>query len=194
MHQYFCTFFILFLNCQTAQSSPFDDTGPWCAEDRFVLGDQAFDGDTIAVKALDLSTEVIRLIGVSAPEYDIYSGLDECYSAQSQEFLDVLTSDHLLELKFDQICIDAVDRTLSWVVLNGDNPVIAQLAGIYQPDSLNGDGSYTLLVNELIVRMGFVSVYTGEAYPLDRYMDRLLAAEALAKSDGLGGWSSCADF
>ena len=67
------------------------------------------------------------------------------------DFFQLLTSDHLVDLKFYPICSDDCDRTLFWVVLCETTLRFLNWHEVCQPDSVNGDGSATLLVNELIV-------------------------------------------
>ncbi|MEC8378829.1 MAG: thermonuclease family protein [Myxococcota bacterium] len=194
MHHFLFTFWFVLLSCSSSQSLPFDDAGNWCQEDYFVSGQQAFDGVTIEVVNYNAHTEIHRLLGISAPGGGMLEPDESCYGLQAKEFLQLLITDELIELKFDAICSDIYDQKLSWVVLQGNNPAIAQLAKIYQPDSLYDDSHYRLLVNELLVRLGFNSVYRSEQYAVDRYMDRLEVAEAYAKAEGLGGWTECTDF
>ena len=61
-------------------------------------------------------------------------------------------------------------------------------AGLYD------DGSYDLLVNEMLVRMGYATVYDGELDKSERYKSRLKTAELVAETEGIGGWSGVQTF
>ena len=65
---------------------------------------------------------------------------------------------------------------------------------LYQMPGLYDDGSYDLLVNEMLVRMGYATVYEGDLDKSERYKTRLETAETLAESENLGGWAECTNF
>ena len=56
---------------------------------------------------------------------------------------------------------------------------------------LDSDGSYELLVNEILVRMGYATVFQGEVDQSIRYKTRMEDAEEAAEEELLGLWWMC---
>ena len=139
------------------------EDGTWCSEDVNTKVLSVYDGDTVTVETLpdvqerescndaDSRNEKIRLLGVAAPEI----GSDpECYGVESAQFLSSILQDEYVELEFDTECIDVFCRRLAWIFLEGADSEIANMMERYSLTGLNDDGSYRLLVNELIIRSG----------------------------------------
>ena len=161
----------------------------WCADSRNATVDSVYDGDT-AVLFGDF--EKIRLLGVAAPEVANSESPSECYGNESRDYLDRLISNEAVRLEFDVECKDIYDRTLAWIILEGDDSFVASEMSAYGMTGLNEeDGSYTLVVNELLIRAGYATVFDGDVAQNIRYSERLEQAEDDAESTGLGLWSAC---
>jgi endonuclease YncB( thermonuclease family) len=61
----------------------------------------------------------------------------------------------------------------------------------YELDGLSEDGSYRVLINELLIRTGYARLFQGEIAKNIRYTDRLEEAEDEAKAELLGLWNTC---
>ncbi len=106
--------------------------------------------------------EHVRYLGVDAPETQ---GTPECYGREAAERNRQLVEGKRVRLEADRRDRDRYGRLLRWVWVDGT------------------------LVNEQLIREGYATVYRDE--PTAKYMDRLLAAEAEARSRGAGLWSAC---
>ena len=126
----------------------------WCAPNQEVEVTRVYDGDTFMYVDQNGVEQTIRMLGVAAPEIASSEGPGECYGTEATEFLTDLLLGEEVRLEFDQECTDMFQRTLSWVVLRGDDP---QVSGMMKAEmmGLNSDGSYEVLVNELLVQMGY---------------------------------------
>ncbi|MEC7985239.1 MAG: thermonuclease family protein [Myxococcota bacterium] len=160
----------------------------WCAQSETAVVERVYDGDTLFLQGQDNG---IRLLGVAAPEVQSSSGPAECFGENSRDFLDALVEGEKIILEFDVECEDIYSRQLSWIFIEGDDPEIAGWMSDYDMMGLNEDGSYRLLVNELILRAGYATVFQGEVAKNIRYTDRLEKAEEEAEEEGLGLWSFC---
>ena len=76
-------------------------------------------------------------------------------------------------------------------VLDGSDAVVASFMEEYSISGLQSDGSYNLLVNEMLIRMGYAKIFRGDVAENIRYTDRLENAEEEAKEEGLGLWGAC---
>ncbi|MDA0365310.1 MAG: thermonuclease family protein [Chloroflexi bacterium] len=123
------------------------------------------DGDTIEVQ-LDGTIERVRFILVDTPE--VYGGV-ECFGREASAFTaGLLPVGIAVWLERDVSERDRYRRLLRYVYL--------------------ADGQ---MVNELILAEGFASVAT---YPPDlKHLDRLRAAEAVARDLQRGLWTTCSD-
>jgi endonuclease YncB( thermonuclease family) len=168
----------------------------WCADPRNESSACVIDGDTFDLVDCAGSgeseggVERIRMLGVAAPEVANENSPAECYGSESTAYLTEIMQGRSFRLEFDQECIGVYDRTLAWVFISGDadDPLREEL------DMLGGlgvqdDGSFEILVNELMIRAGFATVY--ELEEDIRYFDRLMQAEQQAMAADLGLWSSC---
>ena len=151
-------------------------------------GEVVYDGDTIFLEG---EADGIRLLGVAAPELASSSGPTECYGDESRQFLTDLVAGEKIILEFDVECEDIYSRTLAWIFIEGDDPEVAGWMADFEIMGLNEDGSYRLLVNELILRAGYATVFQGEVAKNIRYTDRIEKAEEDAESERLGLWSVC---
>ncbi len=106
--------------------------------------------------------EHVRYLGVDAPET---RGTPECYGREATERNRQLVEGKRVHLEADGRDRDRYGRLLRWVWVD------------------------STLVNEQLIREGYATVYRDE--PAAKYMDRLLAAEAEARSRGAGLWSAC---
>ena len=169
---------------QMEQDFPFEGAyQTWCDTERNVDVVDVYDGDTITLS----TAEKIRFLGAAAPEVSP----PECYGDVSADFLRELILDQEVRLQFDVECEDIYQRTLSWVFLDGSDAVVASLMEEYSISGLQSDGSYNLLVNEMLIRMGYAKIFRGDVAENIRYTDLLESAEAEAKEDGLGLWGAC---
>ncbi len=106
--------------------------------------------------------EHVRYLGVDAPETQ---GSPECYGREATERNRQLVEGKRVRLEADRRDRDRYGRLLRWVWVDGT------------------------LVNEQLIREGYATVYRNE--PAAKYLDRLLAAEAEARSRAAGLWSAC---
>lgn len=126
------------------------------------------DGEYRVLRVVDGDTivveggEHVRYLGVDAPETQ---GTPECYGREATERNRQLVEGKRVRLESDRRDRDRYGRLLRWVWVDGT------------------------LVNEQLIREGYATVYRNE--PTAKYMDRLLAAEAEARSRGAGLWSAC---
>lgn len=114
------------------------------------------DGDTFDTS----SGERIRLLGIDAPEKDT-----ECYGQEATQALRDRILSKTVELELDIVEIDAYDRTLAYVYLDGD--------------FINGD----LLRDGAACRLVIP--------PNDRYANYLATLEDSARASGAGLWLPC---
>jgi micrococcal nuclease len=125
---------------------------------------ETVDGDTIRVDLGGMATSV-RLIGIDTPETDGPFTDEECFGIEAGRFTDAALAGREVELEYDVERLDRFGRTLAYVWVDGT------------------------LFNERIVREGYAMVATFP--PNVRYVDRLTAAQRLAREGSLGLWRSC---
>jgi micrococcal nuclease len=125
---------------------------------------EVVDGDTIRVD-LDGAVTSIRLIGIDTPETDGPFTDEECFGAEATAFAEAALAGREVELTYDVERTDRFDRTLAYVWVDGT------------------------LFNERIVREGYALVATFP--PNVRYVDRLTAAQGLAREGQRGLWGGC---
>ena len=166
----------------------------WCRASQSQRVERVLDGDTVEFNDPDLGMVKVRLLGAAAPETEKPDAPEECFGNESWWFLEELILGQVVKFEYDVECTDIYGRDLSWLVLQGQDPEIARLMSLYQVPGLYDDGSYDLLVNEFLVRLGYATVYDGELDKSERYQSRLETAEGLAEAEGLGGWLECTDF
>ncbi len=166
----------------------------WCDTARSVSVDCVYDGDTFYLGGCGgEATEDIRLLGVQAPELtggDQDDGT-ECYGPEAAAFLEDLLLGERVRLEFDVECEGVYGRTLAWVTLEGDDPDVLNMLDDLGGIGLTGEGTYEVLVNELMVRAGYATLYTGEVDQSIRYEGQMEQAEEDAAADRAGLWGSC---
>ena len=134
----------------------------WCAPTKTVEVTRIIDGDTFVYTA-EGEEMTVRTLGFDAPETEKPDAPAECYGNEATEFLTSLVEGEEVRLEFDVECTDTFGRSLAWFVLEGDDPEIAGMLEAYSIAGLNyGSGSYEVLVNEMIVRMGYAKLFVGE--------------------------------
>ncbi len=123
---------------------------------------KVIDGDTIKVE----TGEVVRLIGIDAPETVHPSKSLACFGKEASQKTKETLEGNLVRLEKDVSDKDKYGRLLRYVWKEG------------------------ILINELLVREGYATVAT---YPPDvKYQDRFLEAQRLAREENKGLWAECA--
>ena len=178
--------------------------GSWCANPRSVTIDCVYDGDTVYAGSCERDqSEVFRLLGVSAPEVSSDSSKGDCFGDESRVFVEELTLGQKVDLQFDVECEGTYERTLAWMVIEVDaDDELADTVEDLSSDDLESspvvldiedDGTLSVLLNALIIRAGFATIYDEAIAENIRYQNRLedSMADAEASADGL--WTACAD-
>jgi len=168
----------------------------WCADPKNGSAACILDGDTFDLVGCDRTLDDsgdddrVRLLGIQAPEIAHGSDAADCYGDEATEFLSRLLQGRTLRLEFDEECYGYYNRTLAWVFISGeaDDPLREELE-MYEEIGMNEDGSFDVLVNELMVRAGYARIY--EAEEEGRYYDRLQQAELQAAHSDQGLWAAC---
>ena len=168
----------------------------WCADPRSGNAACIVDGDTLDLvgceRTLDDSgdDDRIRLLGIQAPEIASESEPADCFGDEATEYLRFLIEGRSLRLEFDEECYGYYNRSLAWIFISGDadDPLVEELQN-FDGIGLNEDGSFELLVNEMMVRAGYARIY--EAEEEGRYFGRLQQAEQQAAHSDQGLWSAC---
>ncbi len=122
-----------------------------------------YDGDTIRVSLEGGQSEIVRLIGVDAPEMNDERPEVRFLAFMSKRFAFTTLHREEVTLTFDWERRDKYDRLLAYVT------------------SRHG------LFNELIIRQGFASAFLKFPYR-DDYRRRFQAAEREARAEGRGMW------
>lgn len=155
------------------------------------------DGDTVDLDACgdDEGTRV-RLLGAAAPEIAHGAEPAECFGDEAHRFLDDLLTGRRVEVQYDVegSCEDAFQRTLAWLILEVDasDPLVDDLREVEMIEE-DDEAPYEILVNELLIRLGYATVYRGDVAQDVRYDEALEAAEEEAERQGLGLWEACDD-
>ena len=196
--QYLFTIFVL-ISAGCGDFSKLEDrielaNQTWCRPSQSLLVERVLDGDTVEINDPDNGLVSVRMLGAAAPETEKPTAPEECYGDEAHWFLEDLVLGQMVKFEYDVECTDIYDRDLSWLVLQGQDPEIVRLMTLYQMPGLYEDGSYDLLVNEMLVRMGYATVYVVDLDKSERYKSRLETAELVAETEGIGGWSECTDF
>jgi len=122
------------------------------------------DGDTAHVDVDGRDTDV-RFIGIDTPESVKPDAPVECFGPEASAYTERRLEGRRVELEYDVEREDRFGRTLAYVWI-GDE-----------------------LFNETLVREGYALVTTFP--PNVRYVDRFVAAQRAARSEGLGLWGAC---
>jgi len=167
----------------------------WCADPRIESASCVIDGDTFDLAACGETVEGegperIRLLGVDAPEVAHGDDPADCFGTEASDYLTDLLRGRTLHLEFDEECEGNFGRTLAWVFIHGDadDPLREELE-IYDSLGVNDDGSFEVLVNELVVRAGYANLY--DDMDDGRYNARLYEAAQQAASGEEGLWGVC---
>jgi micrococcal nuclease len=132
-----------------------------------VTVEKVIDGDTVLARGLPKGTELVRLIGVNAPETGKGRTVRECFGAESARWLTAqVARGSQLRLEFDVGERDRFGRLLAYA---------------YRPD-----GTF---VNAALVRSGYAQTMT--IPPNVAHADELRALEQAARQDARGLWSAC---
>jgi len=187
---------LAFIQCTPIEERvKFFDAG-WCADPRNGTAACIVDGDTFDLLGCERTLDTagdddrVRLLGIQAPEIDDDPEASECYGEEATDYLERLLQGRTLRLEFDEECYGYYQRTLAWVFISGepDDPLREELE-MFEDIGVNEDGSFEVLVNELMVRAGYARIY--EAEDEGRYYDRLQQAELQAAHSDQGLWASC---
>ncbi|MDQ3863277.1 MAG: thermonuclease family protein [Actinomycetota bacterium] len=131
--------------------------------DAVVAVKQGIDGDTIKIDPKIEGEDVVRLIGVDAPEAGgPYLG-EQPYGKEASRFTNSALDGKKVGLQFGVEKKDHHGRLLAYVYPTGD-----------------------AMFNEVLVRKGYAQVDTVK--PDDEYQDEFEAAQKKAKEDDLGIW------
>jgi len=166
----------------------------WCAPERSVAATCVVDGDTfdLASCAETQTGEVerVRMLGVDSPEVAHGDEAAECFGQEATEYLTDLLWGRSVRLEFDTECEGNFGRTLAWVFIEvePDDELIEHLSQ-FDDLEVQEDGSFEVLVNELVVRAGYANLYTdiGDG----RYDRRLIDAAQQAAFTDEGLWGVC---
>jgi micrococcal nuclease len=168
----------------------------WCADPKNGSAACILDGDTFDLVGCERTLDDtgdddrVRLLGIQAPEIAHGADVAECYGDEATEFLSRVLQGRTLRLEFDEECYGYYNRTLAWIFISGesDDPLREELE-MFEEIGVNEDGSFDVLVNELMVRAGYARIY--EAEEEGRYFDRLQQAELQAAHSDQGLWAAC---
>lgn len=132
-----------------------------------VTVEKVIDGDTVLARGLPKGTELVRLIGVNAPETGKGRTVRECFGLEAARWLsDQVPRGSRLRLSFDVGQRDRFGRLLAYA---------------YRPD-----GTF---LNASLVANGYAQTMT--IPPNVAHADELRALERAARTDGRGLWSAC---
>jgi micrococcal nuclease len=132
-----------------------------------VTVEKVIDGDTVLARGLPKGTELVRLIGVNAPETGRGRTVRECFGAESARWLtQQIARGSRLRLEFDVGERDRFGRLLAYA---------------YRPD-----GTF---VNAALVGNGYAQTMT--IPPNVAHADELRALERTARREERGLWGAC---
>ena len=166
----------------------------WCDDERTIPATCVIDGDTFdlasCAETQSADVERVRLLGVDAPEVAHGDEAAECFGEEASEFLYSVLQGRSVRLEFDTECEGTFGRTLAWVFIEvePDDALSEELERLGDL-GLQEDGSYSVLLNELVVRAGYAELYTdiGDG----RYDRRLIDAAQQAAFTDEGLWGFC---
>ena len=125
------------------------------------------DGDTIEL----IDGRKLRYLGMNTPETVHPSKPVECFGKEASNKNKELVSGKEIYLERDVEDKDIYNRILRYVYIK------------------SGENNSLVMINEYLVRNGYAGVYTFP--PNVQYVDRFIAAEKLARKEGLGLWKAC---
>jgi micrococcal nuclease len=168
-----------------------EGSGNFCAADRAATVQSVLDGDTLCVDGCVGDVDKIRMLGVDAPEvaHNSTETAEPCGNT-AYAFQEEVLIAREVTLQFDVECTDLYDRTLGWVLLEGDSDdALAGLLADLDGFGLDEDGSFSVLANALVVRMGYATVFEGDIAKNIRYAELMDSAEQAAAAEERGLWS-----
>ena len=121
------------------------------------------DGDTATVEHGGFE-ELVRFIGIDTTEMN-WGGTPDCWAQEATSRTTELVQGHSVWLGFDRTCVDAYDRTLAYITLDGE------------------------FINRQLVREGQATAFPFE--PNTSFESSIATAEQQAKAEGLGLWGAC---
>lgn len=140
---------------------------PAAARETSVTVEKVIDGDTVLARGLPKGTELVRLIGVNAPETGRGRTVRECLGLEAARWLsEQVPRGSRLRLVFDVGQRDRFGRLLAYA---------------YRPD-----GTF---LNAALVESGYAQTMT--IPPNVAHADELRALERTARDAGRGLWSAC---
>ena len=176
----------------------------WCDTARTEVVDCVYDGDTFYLGGCGGDAEEdFRLLGIQAPELSTDEDEDpQCYGTEATDLLEELVLGERVRLEFDVECEGVFGRTLAWVFLEDPSPAalttIEQIEGFDLTEDSSADtiteGEYDpdeVLINEVMVRAGYATLYEGEVANNVRYSARLEDAVEEAEEQSRGLWGEC---
>ncbi len=165
---------------------PIEGQAAPCANPREVNVACVIDGDTFDGDACGEDFgERFRLLGIDAPEV-AHDGVEaDCYGDIASAELTRVLEARTVTVSFDTECTGVYGRTLAYVWLDGE-----PASAVDDETVLTGDVEGEL-INETLLREGFVRLYEEDWVDDLRLQQRLEDAEAEAKALGLGLWSAC---
>ena len=175
-------------------------TDEWCASSRYEVVDCVYDGDTFYLGGCaGESEEDFRMLGIQAPELASGDQEAECYGPEAADLLEELLLGERVRMEFDVECEGIYGRTLVWVFLEDPSPTIIntieQIDGFSESDSSDDyeDSSSTssILINEVLIRAGYATLYKSDVANNIRYSERLETAEDEAEEQSRGLWGAC---
>jgi micrococcal nuclease len=123
------------------------------------------DGDTIEVVDASGDRDVVRLLGVDAPETHHPSEPVECFGPEASAYTAQRLTGRSVRLEGDVEARDQYDRRLAYVTVGGER------------------------FNDELLRLGYAELLVIE--PNHAHAREMLQAELEAKREGVGLWSAC---
>jgi micrococcal nuclease len=134
------------------------------------LATSVVDGDTIKVQFDAGGTFTVRLIGIDTPETKHPSKPVQCFGVEaSAKTAELLPPGTRVELEMDVQALDRYGRNLAYVWRDGS----------------------MVMVNQQLVAEGYALTLT--IPPNVKYAEQFAEAARIARENGLGLWSACAD-
>ncbi len=169
-----------------------------CEPERVATVACTLDGDTVDLDECGENNGAtrVRLLGAAAPEIEHAPEPAECFGDESFAFLDDLLTGRRVTVQsdVDGSCIDPFGRTLAWLILEVDeSDVLVDTLEDVELVTEEMEPPYEILVNELLIRLGYASIYRGDIAQDVRYKEDLEAAEEAAIREQRGLWGACGD-
>lgn len=177
------------LACEAGPDLPLVDRVPIvgtnaCASGREIRVGCTIDGDTFDIAQCGGTAERVRLLGLDAPEVAHDGEPADCFGDEAATELQRLIDNRDVALTFDEVCTGVFGRTLAYAWLPADDLD-------FEAGDLVTEEDGTVLVNEVLLLTGYARLFDEERFNDIAYGDRLAAAEATARSRGVGLWGAC---